>query len=38
VRHPAGAVLMQRFGHLLLPLVLIALGASILADARFLLD
>jgi cadmium resistance protein CadD (predicted permease) len=38
VRHPAGAAVMQRFGHLILPVVLIALGAWILWDARFLLD
>jgi len=34
VWHPAGAALTQRFGHLLLPVVLIALGAWILWDAR----
>jgi len=38
VKHPAGAALMQRFGHVILPVVLIALGAWILRDARFLLD
>jgi cadmium resistance protein CadD (predicted permease) len=38
VKHPAGAAVTQRFGHLILPIVLIALGASILWDARFLLD
>jgi cadmium resistance protein CadD (predicted permease) len=37
VRHPAGAALMQRWGHAILPAVLIALGAWILWDARFLL-
>jgi cadmium resistance protein CadD (predicted permease) len=37
VRHPAGAALMQRWGHAILPVVLIALGAWILWDARFLL-
>jgi len=36
VKHPAGAALMQRFGHLILPAVLIALGAWILRDARLL--
>jgi len=36
VKHPAGAALMQRFGHLILPAVLIALGAWILWDARLL--
>jgi len=36
VEHPAGAALMQRFGHLILPAVLIALGAWILRDARLL--
>lgn len=38
VRHPAGAALMQRSGHLILPVVLIVLGAWILWDARFLLE
>jgi len=38
VRHPAGAVLMRRWGHAILPVVLIALGASILWDARYLLS
>jgi cadmium resistance protein CadD (predicted permease) len=37
VKHPAGAALMQRFGHLILPAVLIALGSWILWDARLLL-
>jgi cadmium resistance protein CadD (predicted permease) len=37
VKHPAGAALMQRWGHAILPLVLIALGAWILWDARLLL-
>ena len=37
VRHPAGAALMQRWGHAVLPAVLIALGVWILRDARFLL-
>jgi cadmium resistance protein CadD (predicted permease) len=37
VKHPTGAALMQRFGHRVLPLVLIALGAWILWDARMLL-
>lgn len=36
VRHPAGAALMQRWGHAILPVVLIALGAWILWDARML--
>lgn len=36
VRHPAGAALMQRWGHAILPLVLIALGLWILWDARLL--
>ncbi len=38
VRHPAGAALMRRWGHALLPVVLIALGAGILWDARHLLS
>jgi cadmium resistance protein CadD (predicted permease) len=38
VGHRAGAALVQRFGHAILPLVLIALGAGILWDARLLLD
>jgi len=37
VRHPAGAALMQRWGHAILPLVLIALGLWILWDARLLI-
>lgn len=37
VRHPAGAALMQRFAHVILPVVLIALGAWILWDARLLI-
>ena len=37
VRHPAGAALMQRWGHAILPAVLIALGLWILWDARLLL-
>jgi cadmium resistance protein CadD (predicted permease) len=37
VRHPAGAALTQRLGHRILPVVLIALGAWILWDARLLL-
>jgi len=36
VKHPTGAALMQRWGHAILPLVLIALGAWILWDARLL--
>lgn len=36
VKHPAGAALMQRFGHWVLPVVLIALGSWILWDARLL--
>jgi cadmium resistance protein CadD (predicted permease) len=36
VKHPAGAALMRRFGHLILPAVLIALGCWILWDARLL--
>jgi cadmium resistance protein CadD (predicted permease) len=36
VEHPAGAALMRRFGHLILPAVLIALGSWILWDARLL--
>ncbi len=38
VKHPAGAALMQRFGHVILPAVLIGLGAWILWDARVLLE
>ncbi|HEX6396971.1 MAG TPA: cadmium resistance transporter [Steroidobacteraceae bacterium] len=34
VKHPAGAAMMQRFGHWILPAVLIALGTWILRDAR----
>jgi cadmium resistance protein CadD (predicted permease) len=37
VRHPTGAALMQRTGHMILPVVLIALGIWILRDARLLL-
>jgi len=37
VKHPAGAALMQRSGHMILPVVLIALGGWILWDARLLL-
>jgi cadmium resistance protein CadD (predicted permease) len=37
VKHPAGAALMARFGHAILPIVLILLGLWILSDARFLL-
>jgi cadmium resistance protein CadD (predicted permease) len=37
VRHPASAALVQRWGHMILPAVLIALGAWILRDARLLL-
>lgn len=36
-RHPVGAALMQRFGHVVLPVVLIALGLFILRDVRLLL-
>ena len=36
VKHPAGAALMARFGHAILPIVLIVLGLWILSDARFL--
>ena len=37
VKHPAGAAVMQRFGHLILPAVLISLGLWILWDARALM-
>jgi len=37
VSHPVGAALTQRWGHLILPLVLIALGCWILWDARLLM-
>jgi len=37
VKHPAGAALMARSGHAILPIVLILLGLWILSDARFLL-
>ncbi len=37
VRNPAGAALMNRWGHILLPLVLIALGLHILSGASVLL-
>jgi len=36
VRHPAGGALMQRFGHAILPVVLVLLGLWILWDARYL--
>lgn len=38
VKHPAGAALMQRWGHVLLPVVLIGIGAHILWGARVLLQ
>lgn len=37
VRNPAGAALMNRWGHVLLPLVLVALGLHILSGASVLL-
>ncbi len=38
VSHRAGAALMQRWGHAILPVVLILLGLWIASDARFLLQ
>lgn len=37
VKNPAGAALMQRWGHILFPIVLIAIGVQILSGARLLL-
>jgi cadmium resistance protein CadD (predicted permease) len=38
VKNPAGAALVLRFGHLILPLVLIAIGVHILSGARVLFE
>ena len=38
VRHPFAGKTLQRYGHILLPLVLISLGLVILLDARVLLQ
>lgn len=38
VKHPAGAAVMRRWGHLVLPIVLIAIGVHVLLGARVLFD